>query len=422
LPNDAQRATIASMILRVRTSLVCLLLTLALAPGSVLADGDWKSAPYGEQNEAARAEFDRGVQHYNDERYGEAEAAFSRAFDLSQQPAYLFSLSRVQQRRAVAAGAVEERIAHYRDAIKNLGRYVRMAGGTRISEAYTLIESMEKKIKQIQDLAADEFAIGVTLEPENARLFLDGAAQVDRSAVKVKRGEHKFLVVADGYDPQEITRDCKTKIDFLQVKLKPVPIHLTVRGRPGAEVWIGAHYMGPISSKGFARVPVEPGMANVFVRMRGATPFQTAVYVERGKEEPRPVDAPLSASGTRIGTVAVWGAAGASIVFGAVATGVALSAENDFMAVKNTKAAGMTVFQDEATRADERGLGDRVAWRNAAIAGFGIGVGFAALGAALYALDMPDVPLRPFVTERSVAKRSTRIVPTGSGLMLHGEF
>ncbi len=410
---------------RLCTSLGCLSLALALASSSALADSGWKSAPYAEPNEAARAEFDRGVQHYNEERYGEAEAAFTRAFELSQpqQPAYLFSLARVQQRRAVAAGAVEERIAHYRDAIKNLGRYVKMAGGTRISEAYTLIETIEADIKRIHNLAADEFSIGVTLEPESARLFVDGVPQADRSAVKVKRGEHKFLVVADGYDTQEITRDCKTKIDFLQMKLKPVPIHLTVRGKPGAEVWVGTHYMGAISSKGFARVPVEPGIANVFVRTRGATPFQTAVHIERGsKDELKPIDAQLSTSGTHIGMLSVWGAAGASIVFGAVATGLALSAQDDFRFLRDKRDAKMMVSQDDATRADARGFGHRLDWRNAAIAGFGVGVGLAALGAALYALDIPDVPLRPVVTERSVAKRATRLVPTGSGLMLRGEF
>lgn len=377
------------------------------------------SLSWGQATEPARAAYDRGVVAYDKLEFGDAATAFKQAHDQSpHEPSYLFALAQAS-RRIGEDDKDHQQAAHFAKAIEYFEKYLDLGTGTRRSDAEMWIRKMKGSTSKPPE-AEGKSQVTLAIEPlaapdETTTTYVDGEAFKQESVPLLTLGKHTFRVERAGFLTRELQVTCGAS-QYVKINLVSLPTRMVVTGRPedvGAEIWVDGKHVDNLK-KGSTIVTIEPGSSNVSFRKRGADPVQTFVQARRGDTQPLSIKLPRST--TRVVAYSTFATGAASMIFGAVSVGMALSAEADVQAYDRIR----NPFQIEADVRDSH-LDERDSWRNAAIAGFGVGLAAFGLGAALYWFDLPDPAPSPLRLDRRFTGR-IKVVPAGNGLMIHGQF
>jgi hypothetical protein len=191
--------------LRVAMTLVCALALVAPRAGAASA------APLAESLEgAAKRAYDAAKLLFSDKDFAGASIKFREAFDESRDPRLLWNIA-----------ASEKNLRHYEKAVGFIRRY--------LAEASPLVTE-EQRTSATQALEALEGFLGevtVTVDPEDARVLVDGEERAERGASRVLRvdqGKRAIRAERDGFTPFEAALEVVGGKHFeLPLVLTPLP-------------------------------------------------------------------------------------------------------------------------------------------------------------------------------------------------------
>ncbi len=200
---------------------VYFLVIAALATASFV--GVDASAAAADSKALAREHFERGVDAFNDRRFGDAAQEFDTAYQISPAYAVLYNIGQVN----VALGNPVE-------AVEAFEKYLDQAG--------TSISAMRRK--EVHDeLDRQRARIGtltLTVQPAGAEIHIDGkrvGTSPLRDPIRLAAGKHSILLVEEGYDTQEREVDLQPRTQVqIEMRLEPVratePAPLPARVEP----------------------------------------------------------------------------------------------------------------------------------------------------------------------------------------------
>jgi len=406
--------------LLVTTALAVLLATTAAAADDALGQ--------------AKTFFTAGAQAYDAGRFGAAVQAFQQAYALAPRPAILFSMAQAERK----AWYVDKHGDDLKHALEHYHAYLSQVatGGRRGDAADALAElepiasrMMPQELNAPPAVAAEaKTRMMVTCATAGARASLDGGADTEAPLIDdVKPGKHRVRVSADGYFDEE--RDAIAaagSLAAIDVVLRARPALLSIQLGASAAVTVDGR---PVGTTPLARPLELPAGAHVVtVTKNGYEAFSREVTLERGKSAS--LAPTLETTGQRTTAWVFFGAAGAGVLTGAAFTGVALVEQSNArtilgaQAVRNIPASDIGAYQSDVSARDR--------WRTVAIAGYGAGVGLAAIGAVLWIFDapsvqpLPEAPPAPGEPPKKSAPVEMRLVPwvgpAGAGITFGGRM
>jgi tetratricopeptide (TPR) repeat protein len=365
------------------------LAVLLLASGAAKAD---------DALDQAKTYFSAGAQAYDAGRFGAAVQAFQQAYALAPRPAILFSMAQAERK----AWFVDKRPDDLKHAIEHYHAYLaQVPSGGRRGDAADGLAELEPIASRMapQDLAGPGAApaveaktrIMVTCATAGARASLDGGPETEVPLIDdVKPGKHHVRVAAAGYFDEE--RDALAaagSLAALDVALRPRPALLSIQLATSAAIAVDGRPAGTSPLGRPLELPAGPHY--VTATKNGYEAFAHEVTLERGKAAS--LAPTLESSGQRTTAWAFFGAAGAGLLTGGAFTGAALVEQSNAQKLHQTAMTQNVPAGDIGTYDSDVSARDR--WRTVAIAGYGAGVGLAAIGAVLWVFDTPNAQPPP---------------------------
>lgn len=249
--------------------------------------------------------------------------------------------------------------------------------------------------------------VAITSPVRSAMVRIDRGKPLPLPAfVEVTAGKHKLIVTAAGYVCDAATIEVAAGgVEVTSIALDPKPALLDVQEPAGAEIFVDGTSVGTAPTT--KPVALEPGHHTVTLALNGHAAKTREVTIARGHTEHLSMDLPSTRQRT-----AAWvllGTGGAAVAAG-IGLGVAA-------VVRDREAGDLggprgSPLETAATQRFDEDIRARDRLRvGAGIAG-GAGVGLAALGGFLFAIDQPSIKAaRP---ARS-AGQDLRVVPFAPG-------
>lgn len=360
-----------------------------------------------EKLEQARKYFEAGRQAYEAGLFIGAASAFEEAYRLAPRPQIIFSLAQAHRRQYF----VDQDPVHLRRAIGYLRQYIaEVKQGGRRADAVQFLEDLEPLLTRVEqegripagppEAAApvpprsksDPTQMMVSSRTKEAVASIDGSAPSDVPLLSdVTPGKHAVRVEAKGYFPETVEGlAVDGRLVVVEVNLRDKPARVSLSGPEGSEVLLNGR---PVGTVPLARpLDLSAGPHFLAVTRRGSYPFTRELMLDRGDE----VSIDVSLEGTTQRTIAYWvlGGAGAVLLSGAIASGLALDAQSAARRREaeiqkkldrgmNASTGDLTLYDDQVKRRDRFVTASGVFYAS----GLAIGV----IGALLYFVDNPRV-------------------------------
>lgn len=264
------------------------------------------------QEPDARALFEQGVEHADQERWGEAVEYFRRSWALDERAVTAFNLAGAQLRLGRPIATL--------DALQD---YLRFAGGR---------DPRREAARELSELALEAIVhVDLTLDPPHATLRIDGvlaAGEGARRELRLDPGEHLLRVEADGHVARSVTLSLLDgERASRSIALEPAsgptgPAHLRITSdHADAVILVDDVVVG----NGTYVTELEPGAHVVEVRADGFEPFRRTF--DLGPGERRDIQAGLTPSDSTpfVEEPALWITI-AGLVLGGVGAGIAVAA------------------------------------------------------------------------------------------------
>lgn len=394
------------------------LLASLLAVSCVLVAPRAGAAP--DKIQEARAYFETGSKEFDKGNFMNAVRAFETAYELSQRPGLLFSIAQSYRSQYT----LDSKVAHLRKAAEYYRLYIaKDQTGKRKKDAALALADVEVLLARASasaDAAGEPAApeatvlstqISITSNVAEATISIDGAAPRPLEPVDVKPGEHKVVIAAEGYFPEE--RNVKVgegRLQAFDVPLREKPAEIAVTSRSGAEVFVDGALRG--TTPLVAPLKLDAGARFIAVTLPGYTSFSEELDIQRG--EKRELVVKLERTRQRVASYVFFGAGLVSAGFGVVAALGAAGAEAQARRIDDKRQSSFITGQE---RADYNAA---VSARNDLRVGTGIlfagAAAIAGTGALLFLFDQS-----PVVTpSRKTETRSPAPAPApkpGSGII-----
>ena len=341
--------------------------------------------------EQAKMYFSAGQQAYEARQYLVAATAFEQAYELSPQPAILFSTAQAYRLHFLIARRpehLEKAIGLYREYL------VRAPAGSRRTDAAEHLATLEIRLAQLggtkvaPSLAeARPTQIMIASRTPGAQASVGDSDLQPVPVVKnVSPGPHRVRVERDGFFPEEAeVTAVEGRLVVRDILLTERPGRLTVSTETGAEVLVDGRPMGEAP---LGRALLLPsGRHLVVVRALGKRTSIHDIVLERGKETYLHVL--LEETGQR--TLSYWVlGTGAAAFAASIGTGAAAlifrGRAQLYLLERDDPDTRLTLDDLELYRRDrsrQRDFG-RVFWATLSVSAV-----FTALGSMLYFLDTP---------------------------------
>jgi len=132
----------------------------------------------------ARAQFERGVELYDEGKFDQAAIAFARAYELKPSYKLLYNIAQT-----------ENQLGHYTAALEAYSKYLE-EGATKIEKKR--LPQVESEIERLKTLVG---TVSIAGDEDGAQVFIDSRAVGNTplpAPVMVDVGEHEILVKHDG--------------------------------------------------------------------------------------------------------------------------------------------------------------------------------------------------------------------------------
>jgi hypothetical protein len=218
--------------------------------------------PLSEDQQAARAAFERGVQALEDSRFAEAQAAFEESFRRNPLPVVLYNLAFAYRG-----------LGRNRDAIATLERFLQDPGGTEV-------EMQQQAREEATRLRATLVRLNVRPTPSNANVLIDGRrATVEGGIVVIDPGRRVIEVMLDGYRPhreERVFQPGESAVSAVTLSIIDDAGRLRIEPSvPSARVTIDGAYAGT----GIVERPARLGVHRVVITADGYLPLERIVRV-----------------------------------------------------------------------------------------------------------------------------------------------
>ena len=341
----------------------------------------------------AKTYFSAGAQAYDAGRFGAAVQAFQQAYALAPRPAILFSMAQAERK----AWFVDKRADDLKHAIEHYHAYLaQVPTGGRRGDAADGLAELEPIASRMapQDLTPAtspgteaKTRMMVTCATSGAHASLDGGPDTEVPLIDdVKPGKHHVRVSAEGYFDEERDALAATgSLAALDVVLRPRPAQLSIQLGASAAITVDGRPAGTSPLARPLELPAGPHF--VAVTKNGYDAFSREITLERGKAAS--IAPSLETSGQRTTAWVFFGAAGAGLLTGGAFTTAALVEQSNALKIQQSQKVGNIPASDVPAYVSDVSARDR--WRTVAIAGYGAGVGLAAIGVVLWIFDTPSV-------------------------------
>lgn len=316
-------------------------LALALGAGTAAAD-----------RKVAEQHFRAGARAYAAQSFEAAATSFDLAYQAEPLPEIAFSGAQAYRRLYRTDG----RVAYVQRAIELYRAYLAaVKRGGRVGDAADNLGEMERELERLRKAGAPvdglevgpRTRLGVSVSLADARgaetgalreigdatgevtrglvATLDGAPLEPFALAEVPAGEHRIVVVAEGYARVEKRAVAIAgQSALLDIELQPVPATVTVRTEAGARISVDGR---PVATAPAAPLVLPAGPHLVTVLRRGRAPFARELVVGRGAQ--LTLAAPLTPTRQRRAVPWVYATAGALTGL-AITTGIgAVLADGD---------------------------------------------------------------------------------------------
>lgn len=362
------------------------------------------SAALANDEAEAKNYFNAGAQAYSVGKFSAAIRAFELAYQLSPLPGILFSLAQAERRQYF----VDRDPAHLTRAVDSFHRYVdgEVQGGRRVEavEALSELEPLLMKVKGGTTRSGEAALVTrmmISCPTTGAKVAVDDKAPVEAPYIEdVAPGQHRIKVTAAGFFDEERTVPVSPGALFaLDLPLRERPAELTVKTEVGASVWLDGQEKGlaPLD----APVTMSPGSHRLGILKPGRAVFSERLIVERGDVFTRQVELGISAQRVWAWSMLIVG--GATIVAGAVFSGLAVDSENRALQISNRAAGGLSI---EDLSNYQHFKAERTAYTVSAVAAMVLGVVLDLISLPMFFRDRPALaePTTTFRTHPEVAK------------------
>jgi len=220
-----------------------------------------------------------------------------------------------------------------------------------------------------------------------ALISLDGGPAASSPVIAhVSPGAHKFQVTAEGFFPLERSVEAIAgELVPVEVTLREKPATVIIEASPAADLYIDGSHEGTIESPKHLLLP--SGSHALRLRRNGYRLASVSAELEPGST--RSISVELQQTGQRKTAYAMFIAGGASLVVGAVLTGLAVEREDHAQDIldqrdeRNITAEEFHDYQDATSARDRLRVGAAVSLTGAAA--------MLITGLVLYAIDQPSM-------------------------------
>jgi tetratricopeptide (TPR) repeat protein len=339
----------------------------------------------------SKAYFKAGAAAYDMGDYLAAIQALEAAYALTPLPAIAFSLAQAARRQYF----VSHDRAQLELAIRLFRAYLQEvpSKGRRADAAEAL-----GQLEPLAGAAVAGEAIGpATAQPERTRLMLscetpgalislDGGPPASSPVIAhVSPGAHKFQVTAEGFFALERSVEAIAgELVPVEVTLREKPATVIIDTSPAADLYIDGRHEGTLDSPKHLLLP--SGTHALSLRRNGYR--LASVSAELAPGSTRSISVELQQTGQRKTAYAMFIAGGASLVAGAILTGLAVEREDHAQAIldqreeRNITADEFHDYQDATSARDRLRVGAAVSLTGAAA--------MLITGLVLYAIDQPS--------------------------------
>jgi hypothetical protein len=353
------------------------------------------------QSADAKRYFEAGAAAYSAGDYQASVQALDAAYRLQPMPAIAFSLAQAERRQYFASQDPQhlsraiELYRAYLAAVPTGGRRADATDALAQLEPIALSKAGEPRAERAEasPRASAQTRLLVRSRAPEARISLDSAAPVAPPLIaETTPGAHHLRVEAPGFFPaeQDVVAIAGELVP-LEVELREKPALLAVKGRDGADVYVDG--VPAIFTEPGETVSLRAGTHSVVFAKTGHRIQSVTVTLKRG--EVREVRPELLWSKQRVAAVSLFITGGASIVAGAIFTGLAVGQENKATSIEEGRAAGTITPSDRDAYADAVEMRDR--YRAIAVGSFVVGASAMLTGVFLHQFDEPnprEVPSR----------------------------
>jgi tetratricopeptide (TPR) repeat protein len=348
----------------------------------------------------AREYFQAGAQAYAVGEYATAIQAFEQAYQLVPRPAVLFSIAQAERKQYFLdhdATHLTRAIDLYRQYLQQDPHAARKGDAVQaLSELEPLVarspaQSAPASTAPVVTNVSTPTRMMITSSTPEAHIVLDGNDEVGSPLIReVEPGEHLVRITAPGFvESERKIVAVKGALVTVDVALAELPAKLVVIARNGALLSIDGRVQGECP---FPK-PIElaAGSHLITLSASGYVGLSTERTLVRG--ETTVVRAPMPRTLQRTSALVMLGAGASAVTAGVVFAILAHqqdSAARGFLDARGHQQLG----SDDLTQYNSAHR-DRDKLQTAALASFGVGVGFALGGAALLALDPGAIRYNP---------------------------
>ncbi|HEY4013576.1 MAG TPA: PEGA domain-containing protein [Polyangiaceae bacterium] len=356
--------------------------------GLVLATHAASAQPTTAEGETDRAKvlYAAGASAYAAGDFGAAVQALKEAYDLAPRPTVLFSLAQAERQLYT----LERQAAVLKDAIGHYRTYVQQTPqGGRRTDAVEVLGELESEAAHLavespkaEPARAAATRLMITARAVGAVVSIDGTEHDESPVIEETRpGAHQVVTRAPGYfeDTRTVT-SIEGSLVAVEVTLRERAARVELDVPDGTEVLLDGKSMGtaPLDA-----LDVTAGTHLVGFSRAGYVPELRTLAAQRGASID--ITTKLRMTAQRKVAYGMLGVGAAGAVAGAVATIVALVAENQARGVAGDTATG-NISQSQLDDYNSA-IGRRDGWRTVAFTAFGATAGLWLAGGLLYGID-----------------------------------